>query len=188
VDLVTLRPPFRSVGRGAPALVAGAAAAGALTTVLVAASGAAGAPAAPAPPTAAARASTTPAAGHRGPACPTGALPRVTLTGATFSPPLTGGTSFVKGRYTITLVGTVDDETGAGIDVRGLRLTIGGRPWTARPTVATRVAAQTSARLAVTGTYTATRTERVDLRTKLSWRWTDAALTPCGTKGLVDDD
>jgi hypothetical protein len=40
----------------------------------------------------------------------------------------------------------------------------------------------------VRGTYTAARTERVDLRTKLSWRWTDASLTPCGTKGLVDDD
>ncbi len=177
---MTLRPPFRR----ATALAAGAAAAGALTAALVA-SGAEGAPAAPGPAAGPAVASSSGTGGHR---CPSGALPRVTLTGATFSPPLAGGTSFVPGRYTITLVGTVDDETGAGIDVRGLRLTVGGRPWTARPTVATRVAPQTSARLVVRGTYTATRTERVDLRTKLSWRWTDASLTACGTKGLVDDD
>lgn len=130
-----------------------------------------------------------PVPSRTGPAgCPSGAVPRVTLTGATFAPELTGGTSFVKGRYTITLVGTVDDETGAGIDIRGLRLTLGGKPWTARPTVATRVAPQTSARLVVRGTYTATRTERVDLRTSLGWRWSDHALTHCGTKGLVDDD
>lgn len=130
-----------------------------------------------------------PVPSRTGPAgCPSGAVPRVTLTGATFVPELTGGTSFAKGRYTITLVGTVDDETGAGIDIRGLRLTLGGKPWTARPTVATRVAPQTSARLVVRGTYTAARTERVDLRTSLGWRWSDHALTHCGTKGLVDDD
>jgi hypothetical protein len=50
------------------------------------------------------------------------------------------------------------------------------------------VAAQTSAPLVVEGTYTATRAERVDLDSTLSWRWTDPALAGCGTKGLVDDD
>jgi len=189
VDLVTPRPP--SLRAGALA-VGGAAVAGTLTAVLLASgSGTADATATRAAiaPVAGLVGNAPPVPSRTGPAgCPSGAVPRVTLTGATFAPELTGGTSFAKGRYAITLVGTVDDETDAGIDIRGLRLTLGGKPWTARPTVATRVAPQTSARLVVRGTYTATRTERVDLRTSLGWAWSDHTLAHCGRKGLVDDD
>jgi hypothetical protein len=120
--------------------------------------------------------------------CPHGAEPRITLTGAQFEPALTHGTSFVPGRYRIRLVGTVDDETGAALDVRGLRLTLGGRPWSAKPVVATRVGAESSARLVVEGEYVARRNERVDLRAELAWRWADPKLSACGSKGLIEDD
>ncbi len=120
--------------------------------------------------------------------CPRGAEPTVTLTGAQFEPALTGGTSFVRGRYRIRLVGAVDDESGAGIDVRGVRLTLGGRAWAGRPIVATRVGAYASAALVVEGEYVARGPERVDLRAQLLWRWSDSGLAPCGTRGLVHDD
>jgi hypothetical protein len=120
--------------------------------------------------------------------CPHGAEPRITLTGAQFEPALTHGTSFVPGRYRIRLVGTVDDETGAAVDVRAVRLTLGGRPWSAKPVVATRVAPDSSARLVVEGEYVAHTKGRVDLRAELAWRWTDSKLSACGSRGLIEDD
>jgi hypothetical protein len=120
--------------------------------------------------------------------CPHGAVPTVTLTGASFEPALTGGTSFVPGRYRIRLVGTVDDETGAAVDVRGVRLTLGGRTWSGKPVVATRVAANSSTPLVIEGGYVAKGTERVDLRAELDWRWADPRLSACGEKGLIEDD
>jgi hypothetical protein len=120
--------------------------------------------------------------------CPHGAEPTVTLTNASFEPALTGGTSFRPGHYRIRLVGTVDDETGAAVDVRAVKLTVGGRTWSGKPTVATRVAANSSARLVIEGEYVARRTERVDLRAQLDWRWTDPGLSACGEQGLIEDD
>jgi hypothetical protein len=185
--------------RVVPGVVAGCAVAGTLTAVLLSS----GAVASPARPTGAvtrqpSTATLPPAPGEVGVVvtrsdgtrvtCPHGAEPTVTLTGAQFEPALSGGTSFARGRYRIRLVGTVDDETGAAIDVRGVRFTLGGHAWAGKPAVATRVAANSSARLVVEGEYVARRTERVDLRSHLDWRWADPGLSACGAKGLIDDD
>ena len=180
VDLVTLRPPFRR----ATALAAGAAAAGALTAALVAP------PARRAPPRRPARPPAPPSLVVRrrraplpfGRPAPRHAHRRDLLAAA-------GGRHLVR-------PGPLHDHPGRHRRrrdrrrhrLRGCALRSAaarGPPGPRSPPGSRRRPRPGSV---VRGTYTATRTERVDLRTKLSWRWTDASLTACGTKGLVDDD
>jgi len=196
VDLV-IRGSSASKRRSVAGIaLGGCAVAGAATAVLLAGGGHASAPVpsgrdAPPTPLAAAPAPsirTIAGAGGSRITCPHGAEPRITLTGAEFAPTLKGGTSFVSGRYGIRLHGTVDNETNVPVIVEAVGLTLGGHPWVAKPSVATRIPAQASAVLNVTGTYAATRPERVDLRAHLRWRWADPALAPCGSEGLVEDD
>jgi hypothetical protein len=198
VDLVTpVRPPWRA----AAVAVAGCAIAGTLTALLLSSSGesAVASPSGgatttvaglihepdPLPP--AERAVVVPGRNGTKIVCPHGTEPEVSLTDARFEPALTGGTSFVPGRYRIRLVGTVVNATSQGIDVRGIQLTVGGRPWSAEAVAVTRVSANSSAPLVLEGEYLTRRTERVDVRAELQWRWTDHSLSPCGAKGLADD-
>jgi hypothetical protein len=119
--------------------------------------------------------------------CPHGTEPGVSMNDAQFQPALTRATTFAPGRYRIRLVGAVANTTTGAIDVKGIRLTVDGRPWRGRVVAVKRLVASSSASLVVEGDYVARRAERVDIRAELDWRWTDPRLSVCGEKGLADD-
>ena len=122
-------------------------------------------------------------------ACPTGSEPTVMITEATFTPTLAGGAVMAKGAYTIHLRGTVDNETGGAIDVKRLFASVRYGFWPgAHIRVAKTVAAQSSARITVDGTYTSRTKGTVRVATHLDWQWHDPNLTGCGENGLVADD
>jgi hypothetical protein len=122
-------------------------------------------------------------------ACPTGSEPTVMITEANFAPTLTDGSVMAKGRYHIRLRGTVDNETGAAIDVKRLFASVRYGFWPgAQVRVARTIAAQSSARITVDGTYTSKTKGTVRVATHLDWQWHDSGLTGCGENGLVADD
>lgn len=120
--------------------------------------------------------------------CPTGAAPTVAITEAGFSPALAGGATMARGRYHIRLRGTVNNETGAAVDVRTLTASVRGRFWDAKITVPPILGPQTSAPVVIEGTYVSTETGPVRISSHFDWRWHDAELAPCGETGLVEDD
>lgn len=121
--------------------------------------------------------------------CPTGSEPTVMITAATFDPPLTGGTVMGAGRrYRIHLSGTVDNETGAAVDVGRLSASVRDVSWPARITVARKIPAQSSVRVTVDGSYTSHSKGAVRVATHLDWHWHDTKLTDCDENGLVADD
>jgi hypothetical protein len=121
--------------------------------------------------------------------CPTGSEPTVMITAATFDPPLAGGSVMVAGRrYHIHLSGTVDNETGAAVDVGRLSASVRDVFWPAHITVARKIPAQSSARVSVDGTYTSHSKGAVRVATHLDWHWHDTKLTDCDENGLVADD
>jgi hypothetical protein len=119
--------------------------------------------------------------------CPSGIVPMVQIQGATFSPPLTSGTSFGVGRYTITVRGRVTNETSAAIELRSLQITVDGRPWHGTTTV-TPVAAQDFTPITFQGTYDSPTPHRAVVDSRLQWQWQARGLRPCGEEGLVEDD
>jgi hypothetical protein len=122
-------------------------------------------------------------------ACPVGSEPTVMITEATFTPTLTGGAVMAKGAYRIHLRGTVDNETGAAIDVKRLFASVRYDFWPgARIHVAKTIAAQSSARITVDGTYASRTKGTVRVATHLDWQWHDTKLSGCGENGLVADD
>jgi len=121
--------------------------------------------------------------------CPTGSEPTVMITAATFDPPLTGGTVMGAGRrYRIHLSGTVDNETGAAVDVGRLSASVRGVFWPAHITVARKIPAQSSVPVTVDGSYTSHSKGAVRVATHLDWHWHDTKLTDCDENGLVADD
>jgi hypothetical protein len=121
--------------------------------------------------------------------CPTGSEPTVMITAATFTPHLAGGSAMAAGRsYRIHLTGTVDNETGAAIDVSRLFASVRDSFWPARITLKRTIPAQSSVRVSVDGTYTSHRAGDVRVATHLSWSWHDTKLTGCDENGLVADD
>jgi hypothetical protein len=121
--------------------------------------------------------------------CPTGSEPTVMITAATFDPPLTGGSVMVAGRrYRIRLSGTVDNETGAAVDVRRLFASVRDVFWPAHITVVRSIPAQSSVRITVDGSYTSHSKGAVRVATHLDWHWHDTKLTGCDENGLVHDD
>ena len=121
--------------------------------------------------------------------CPTGSEPTVMITAATFDPPLTGGSVMVAGRrYHIRLSGTVDNETGAAIDVGRLTASVRGVFWPARIAVTSKIPAQASVPVTVDGSYTSHSKGAVRVATHLDWHWHAPELTDCDENGLVADD
>jgi hypothetical protein len=121
--------------------------------------------------------------------CPTGSEPTVMITAATFDPPLTGGSVMVAGRrYRIRLSGTVDNETGAAVDVRRLFASVRDVFWPAHITVVRKIPAQSSVRITVDGSYTSRSKGAVRVATHLDWHWHDPKLAGCDENGLVHDD
>jgi len=121
--------------------------------------------------------------------CPTGSEPTVMITAATFDPPLTGGSVMLAGRrYHIHLSGTVDNETGAAVDVGRLFASVRDVFWPAHITVARKIPAQSSVRVTVDGSYTSQSKGAVRVATHLDWHWHDTKLTDCDENGLVADD
>jgi hypothetical protein len=121
--------------------------------------------------------------------CPTGSAPTVMITEAVFEPALTGGTIMHKGRYRIRLRGTVNNETGAAIDVRKLIASVRGRFWpSASITTARTIGPQSSERVVLDGTYHSDHKGPVRVGTVFEWQWHAAELADCGENGLVEDD
>ena len=129
------------------------------------------------------------APGGRTIVCPTGSAPTVMIMEATFTPSLSGGSIMTKGRYHIRLRGTLDNETGAAVDVRKLIASVRGRFWPgARFTAARTINPQSSVRIVVDGTYLSDAKGPVRVATHLDWDWHAAELADCGENGLVEDD
>jgi len=121
--------------------------------------------------------------------CPTGSAPTVMIMEATFTPALSGGSVMKKGSYHIRLRGTLDNETGAAVDVRKLFATVRGRYWPgARITAAHTINQQSSVRIVVDGTYRSGEQGPVRVATHLDWKWHVSDLAGCGDSGLVEDD
>lgn len=120
--------------------------------------------------------------------CPGGAEPTVYVQRAAFEPLLTGGTQLVPGTYSITLQGRVVNETNSPILLSGLRLSVGKARWKPRVEVPAQLAANSSRAFVAKGSFRATRKEQARVSADLGWRWQDATLKPCGTKGLIEDD
>lgn len=120
--------------------------------------------------------------------CPTGAVPAIVLTRSTFTPRLAGGTVMSRGRYRISMYGTVHNETSQPITVRSVTVQVDGQPWQPTVSVAGAVPTQSSVELLIEGTYENPRAGTPDIHTDLSWTWQAPELTPCGDKGLVEDD
>jgi len=121
--------------------------------------------------------------------CPTGSSPTVMIMEATFTPALSGGSVMKKGSYHIRLRGTLDNETGAAVDVRTLFASVRGRFWTgARITAVHTIDPQSSVRIVVDGTYHSNVQGPVHVATHLDWQWHASDLAGCGENGLVEDD
>jgi hypothetical protein len=121
--------------------------------------------------------------------CPTGSEPAVMITQGEFVPSLFRGTTMNRGKYLIRLRGSVNNETGAAVDVRKLLASVRGRFWSAaRITVAPIIAPQSSVSLIIEGRYLSVQNGPVAVRTHLDWRWHDAGLAHCGDSGLIPDD
>ena len=121
--------------------------------------------------------------------CPTGSAPTVMIMEATFTPALAGGSVMKKGSYHIRLRGTLDNETGAAVDVRKLIASVRGRFWPgARITAARTVDPQSSVRIVVDGAYRSDEQGPVRVATHLDWQWHASDLAGCGESGLVEDD
>jgi hypothetical protein len=120
--------------------------------------------------------------------CPVGSAPSVYITEGTFMPPLVNGSTMKKGRYHIRMRGSVNNETGAAVDIRSLTASVRGRFWDARITVPHLIAAQSSVRVEIDGDYLSTEPGPVDVATHFDWRWHSTDLTACGEAGLIEDD
>jgi hypothetical protein len=120
--------------------------------------------------------------------CPTGAEPTIALAGAAFTPALVDGQLVGKGRYHIRLTGIVQNETSAAIAVSSVTVFINDARWDATVTVASQLAAQTSADLVIEGTYRSPGAGTPSIHTNLNWNWSSADLAPCGDRGLIEDD
>jgi hypothetical protein len=120
--------------------------------------------------------------------CPVGSAPSVYITEGTFTPPLVNGSTMKKGRYHIRMRGSVNNETGAAVDIRTLTASVRGRFWDARITVPHLIAAQSSVRIEIDGDYLSTESGPVDVATHFDWRWHATDLTACGEAGLIEDD
>jgi hypothetical protein len=120
--------------------------------------------------------------------CPQGTEPDVAVSGASFAPTLTGGTSFAARRYRVTVRGVVANDTTEPIAIRSVTPLISGRPWAARVTVAASVPARGSAALVIEGTYDSPRPQQARVDTRLRWMWADPELRPCAAAGLIEDD
>jgi hypothetical protein len=131
---------------------------------------------------------TVTAADGRHVTCPTGSEPAVALTDGAFTPTLGGGVTMRAGRYHIRLRGTVNNETGAAVDVRALTAVVRGRFWPARVTVARTIPPQSSVPVVIEGTYQSTESGSVRISSKFDWRWHSSDLADCGETGLVVDD
>jgi len=120
--------------------------------------------------------------------CPVGSEPTVYLTEAIFTPKLVNGSIMKKGRYHIRMRGSVNNETGAAVDLRTLTASVRGRFWDARITVPHTIAPQSSVRVEIDGDYLSTDTGTVHVATHVDWRWHATELTACGDAGLIEDD
>jgi hypothetical protein len=120
--------------------------------------------------------------------CPVGPEPELSLTAATFNPQLTGGTSFGRGRYRVSVRGTVGNDTTATIRVNAIVMTVNDRPWTGRMRTPQTVRAHGTALLSADGIFDSSATQRASLSAHVSWVWSAAVLRPCGKTGLVEDD
>jgi hypothetical protein len=121
-------------------------------------------------------------------ACPVGSEPSVYLTYGRFTPALVGGSTMKKGRYHIHMRGSVNNETGAAVDVRLMTASVRGRFWPARITVPRSINPQSSVPIEIDGDYHSTESGPVDVATHFDWRWHSADLAACGEAGLVEDD
>lgn len=121
-------------------------------------------------------------------ACPRGAQPAVVVSNVYFTPRLAGGTTFEPRTYRITVQAKVKNETTAAIDVTRLTATVEGRAWTASTVAPTSVPANAAALVTFTGPYTSPVVQQARVATQLAWQWHNAALRPCGDRGLVEDN
>jgi hypothetical protein len=120
--------------------------------------------------------------------CPTGAEPTIALGGGTFTPALVNGQLMGKGRYHIRLTGMVQNETTSDITVSSVSVFINDVRWDATVTVASQLAAESSADLVIEGTYQSPRAGTPSIHTNLNWNWHSADLASCGDRGLIEDD
>jgi hypothetical protein len=133
-------------------------------------------------------AATVTAAAGRAITCPQGAEPGIMITNAHFSPQLAGGTTFLHGSYRVTLTGVVANETTRSIRVDGIDPVAQGAAWNPdRVTAPKSLAANSSGKLLIRGTYSSSTRAQVKVGASLRWRWSDPALVPCGSRGLIED-
>jgi hypothetical protein len=120
--------------------------------------------------------------------CPVGSEPTVYLTEAIFTPKLVNGSTMKKGRYHIRMRGSVNNETGAAVDLRTLTASVRGRFWDARIAVPHTIAPQSSVPVEIDGDYLSADAGTVHVATHVDWRWHSTDLTACGDAGLIEDD
>lgn len=122
-------------------------------------------------------------------ACPLGSEPAVNITNASFSPKLTRGTQFHHGRYRITLTGVIANETTSAVLVQGVAPWIESGRWAdARVSAPARLAANSSGKLVIVGSYQASSSMPVRAGATLNWKWAEPRLRPCNGRGLIEDD
>jgi hypothetical protein len=132
----------------------------------------------------------TPTPGADPVVCPQGSTPYVNITFSRFAPGLTNGTSFRPGRYQILLTGQLANETTAAIVIdRIVPWTLHHQPWPgAHVRAPLRLAANSSGRLRISGTFRASARGQAIVGASLRWHWAAPRLRACGERGLIDDD
>jgi hypothetical protein len=120
--------------------------------------------------------------------CPVGSEPTVDIEQATFTPQLVGGTRLRRGVTSITLHGSVVNETNSPVLVNGISLVAGGRPWHATVGRPTRLGPGESQPLVVHGSLRSAGERPARVAAYLRWQWQAAGVRSCGNRGLIQDD
>jgi len=121
--------------------------------------------------------------------CPTGSMPTVILTAATFDPRPANGSDFLPGTYHVSLSGNVANDTTAAITVESLTTEVDGQPWAAAVSGPWKLGAGEMAPVTAEGTYVvADGPQRPAFGVDLDWQWRDVTLIPCGNARLISDD
>jgi hypothetical protein len=121
--------------------------------------------------------------------CPSGSQPYVFINDAYFVPALKRGTLFVPGTYRIRMTGTVANETTSGIVIDQIRLHALTTIWRrAHVTAPHRLAANSSGRLTIVGTYRSHSVQQANVSATMGWHWQQRTLAACMSRGLIQDD
>ncbi|MCU1690745.1 MAG: hypothetical protein JWN20_2673 [Jatrophihabitantaceae bacterium] len=121
-------------------------------------------------------------------ACPRGTEPEFVISAATFDPLPRNGSQFDPGTYTISLGGSVLNDTSGSIDIKALEPMVNGSAWAASVSGPATVAAGEAESVTISGTLVVQSVlDQPSFGADMQWQWSDATLRPCGAEGLLSE-